>query len=287
MKAGLLISKLLEKTGVDIADEKFKDIFAVSVELPEEYATKLDTELMDKKAAKAMFKNENINEFTTGVYINIDKHLEEMGLTKEERDEVFKEKALGKVVKAYASKIKDITEKANPANTDKEKTLREEVKTLNTQLAEYKDKYVPKEEVEKVQSSWDADKYQMAIESEFMPKKWSDNFTPEVRPALIKTVLDKKLNEMGAKVVVVDGKAKIVKAEDIQSDYFDKSNKIVTFASLADELMLTNKFLAVSTQTSSTSTTVTPDQGGKTNSKKLNHTLSSLLDQSLADQGIV
>src|SRR6266513_2363286 len=142
MKAGLLISNLLEKVGVDITDEKLKDILGVQIDIPEDFATKLDTELMGKDAAKAAFKNDIINDFTKGVYINIEKDLEAQGLTKEERDEVFKDKSLGKVVKAYGTKTKELAEKANVPNTEKEKKYKDEVVALNAQLADMKEKYV-------------------------------------------------------------------------------------------------------------------------------------------------
>jgi len=283
MKAGILLSNLLEKVGVDVTDEKLKDVLGIQIDLPEDFATKLDTELMGKDAAKAHFKNEIINDFTKGVYINIEKALEEQGLEKAERDEVFKDKSLGKVVMAYGAKLKETADKS-ASNSDKEKALREEVKKLNESLADYKEKFVPKEEVEKVNSAWDAERYSMAMDNHFLSKKWSDKFPESVRSTLAKTVLEAKLAEMGAKAVVVDKKLKIVKADDIQSEYFDKSNKLVTFESLADDIMTSNKFLALSTESTSTNTSVHTASGGGNNLPKKLTTVQEQLRESLKDQ---
>lgn len=283
MKAGLVISNLLEKAGVDVSDEKLKDIFAVTTDIPEEFATKLDTLLMTKEAAMPLVKNDVINNYTKGVFINVEEDLKTAGLSKEEIDEVFSEKAFGKVVRKALTKVGEVKEKSG-TNTDKDKLQKEQIVKLNKELSEMKEGYVPKSDIDKVRADWDGEKYERAIENSFLSKKWSDNYPVEVRPTLARTFLDKELAAMGAKAIMNGKEVKIVKADDLTSDYFDKSNKLVTFASLADNIMSTNKFLAVSTEATSTKTTVTSASAGETKSKKLNTTL-SLLDQSIQDQG--
>lgn len=278
MKATELLSSLLEKAGIDTSDDRLKDILAVQIDIPDEFANKLNTELMSKAAAKSLVKNEVINDFTKGIHINIEKHFEDMGIEKSEIDEIFKEKATGKVVMAAFKKLAEIKDKS-ANSTDKEKTLREEIKTLNTSLADYKEKYVPKTEVDKIQSEWELEKFERGIEGQFLGKKWSKHFPEDMRTTLAKVALEKKLAELGAKAIPVGKDIKIVKSDDLASDYFDKSNKLVTFASLADEIMAANKFLEMSPDGgTSTTTTVTAISSGETNQKSLTKSQSLIKD---------
>ncbi len=278
MKATELLSSLFEKAGIDTTDASLKDILAVQVDIPDEFANKLNTELMSKAAAKSLVKNEVINDFTKGIHINIEKYFEDQGLPKEEIDEVFKEKATGKVVMAAFKKLSEIKDKS-VTSTDKEKTLREEIKTLNTSLADYKEKYVPKTDLEKIQTEWEQDKFERGIEGQFLGKKWSKHFPEDMRTTLAKVALDKKLAELGAKAISVGKEIKIVKSDDLASDYFDKSNKLVTFASLADEIMSSNKFLEMSPEGgTSTQQTVTATSGGEANQKSLTKSQSLIKD---------
>jgi len=289
MKATELFSQLLEKAGYDVQDDKLKDFFLKGIDIPDDVATEINTKLMTIEAAKPLLKNTIISDFSKGWMQNVNAELESHGIEKSEIDAVFKEngkeRATGKIIIEAMKKVAEIKDKANVSGSDKEKALREELKTLNASIADYKDKFVPKTEVENVRNEWNNEKFERAIEGNFLSKKWSENYAPEVRTTLSKTFLDKKLNELGAKAVMVGNEVKIVKADDLSSDYFDKSNKLVTFASLADEIMSVNKFLAVSPEGNpSTHNPVIANNGGvSTLNKKLNPTL-SLLQKSLQAQ---
>lgn len=279
MKIGIAISNLLEKAGVDVSDEKLKDVFAVTTELPEEFAAKLDTLLMTKEAAMPLVKNDVINNYTKGVFINVEEDLKTAGLSKEEIDEVFSEKAFGKVVRKAFTKIAEVKEKsATLSSSDKEKLQKEEIVKLNQQLSEMKVGFVPKSEIEKIRSDWDGEKYNNEVDRHFISKKWSDNYPLEVRSTLAKTFLDKELAALGAKAVMGEKGVKIVKADDLSSDYFDNSNKLVTFESLADKIMLSNKLLAVSQESQSITTTATGNSPGGTTSKKFTTTQNLVRD---------
>lgn len=288
MKATTLLSELMEKAGIDTSDAKLKDILAVQVDIPDEFAKELSEKLMTLDAAKPLLKNGIISDFSKGFLKNIDERLQAEGIEKSEIDSVFNEngkpKSTGKVILSAMEKIAEAKEKVNPANPDKEKLQKEEIVKLNKQLSEMKEGYVPKADIDKVRADWDGDKYERAIESHFLPKKWSDNYPVEVRPTLVKTFLEKELAAMGAKAVMNGKDVKIVKADDLTSDYFDSSNKLVTFASLADKIMSANKFLAVSTETSSTSTTVVANSGSESNLPKKLTAAQKALNDSIKDQ---
>jgi hypothetical protein len=72
--------------------------------------------------------------------------------------------------------------------------------------------------------------------------------------------------------------------KDGGAEYFDDKNKIVTFEELTSQIMADNKFLAVSTQTSGTNSTVLDGKQPtpKGNPKAHNKTL-ELLRQSQSD----
>lgn len=289
MKATELFSQLLEKAGYDVQDDKLKDFFLKGIDIPDDVATEINTKLMTIEAAKPLLKNNIISDFSKGWMQNVNAELESHGIEKSEIDAVFKEngkeRATGKIIIEAMKKVAEIKDKANVSGSDKEKALREELKTLNASIADYKEKFVPKTDVDNIRNEWNNEKYERAIEGNFLSKKWSDNYPADVRATLSKTFLDKKLNELGAKAVMVGNEVKIVKADDLASDYFDKSNKLVTFASLADEIMSVNKFLAVSPEGGqSTQQTVIANNSGVSNlNKKLNPTL-SLLQKSLQAQ---
>jgi hypothetical protein len=264
MKVGELFAELLEKVGADTTSEEVKSILSISVDVPQAFADKLSAGLFTEEAAKnnMKIKNHFIAQFAGGLDQSILDRALKMNLPSSTIEKIKEEKSTGKKQQLLLEAIDEDTnsklkavEKSGASDVDKAAerqailALQEDNRSLNNQLSNYKEKYVPKEELDRVLSQGENDRVQFLIENELIKKPWSANYPENVRTQLGKIALDNLMKEVGVKVVRKDGELKLVHANNVEQEYFDSKNKNVKFTELVDQMMTANKFKAVSDQT--------------------------------------
>lgn len=289
---GEFIAQQLESAGIDITTDEVKPLLGITVAMPEGYTDKVRSALMPIDAAKSNkdVKNHILNQFIRGVDQSINSKLEGLGLSKEQIDEIYKSeegKNLTGRMELMLEKIDNIHKEAAKASGKKpseeieafkrnEQALRDEIQKIKNDWAN---------ETQTLRSTFENEKINDAKAREFLGKKWSENYPENIRMDLANIALNKKLEEAGAKVVLDGGKLKLVPVDNPEADYFDKSNKKVSFTEFTDALMSENKFTAVTPpggQNAANPTVVAiPAQSAKVTPQ------SKALEQSKRDMGMV
>lgn len=291
-KIGELILDLGEKLGYDATDPMFKDLLTLTTEVPKPLADAIDQQLYTEAAAIAnrTIKTKLIEPFAQQNDEVLSTGLAAAGFTKERIDEIFAENkgytARAKAaLKELSTKIKEATDNKPVAAEDKVKD--DQIKTLNAELATFKETHIPKTDLETT-----VQKYESEIESSLFAQavsslNWSENFDPSIREVAARAALQAKLDEMGA-AMVKDGKSfKLVQKENKVSDYFDTSNKLVTFGELLNKVAIEKKFLAASGSSQTTDPVFKTVTGSAVaeGSKKDQRTIDAF-DKALSDQGV-
>jgi hypothetical protein len=302
-KLGEVMADLIKKTGMQHTDANFKEILALTTPVSEEAEQGLFS-LMNSQEAESWAKgNTNIKKHYTAQAYNgwddkIFKTADKMGLSDEDKELLRSEKSTGKRQDLLADildkKIAEAKKNAEVAgknnNADAELKWKQEFEKLNSSTSKIKDDY------ELALKKKDDEFYNWKTEAKWndvlSPQKWSDNLGPNVRIPAAKLVIQNKLNELGAKVVLdEDGELKLVKKEDNSMPYFDSSNKNPKFTEFATKILDENKLLAVSAPTpnqnnnsNNTFKPVLSPSGTAANTNKRPNTVLSALQQSQKDQ---
>lgn len=285
IKLGLVIADLLEKVGKDPNGEEYKAILGIQSEIPEETVSAING-LMTEQAAK---NNLSIkNHFIHSAYNPLDNEIHNQAdlfeLSDEDKDLLKSEKSTGKKQKLLFNMLQNkLKEKVKDKDPDSGK-FKTEIENLRKQLSE--------KETEFNSKLSEKDSYHKnyvlgsKIESEFSKHPWSENYAPEMRSDLAKIALNKYLSSNGAKLALDEqNNLKIVKADNEELEYFDNSNKKVTFTELAAKLMADNKFLRVSPKETITNPVVAIGSNPvPTTPSKSNNTVLQALRRSQQDQ---
>jgi hypothetical protein len=286
-KISEFIADLAEKAGIDTASDELKPILSITAEMPEDVAKKINTALISVEDAKSHkgIKDTIIKTYGAGLLQRHEEVLRELGLPDEDIKEIAKETTIGKKIELAISKVAAHKSKPDPNATADQKALNEKIAELNKELNSIKTTHIPKEDLEKEVAKFESERMEGLKEEYFGKHTWSEAYKDkDIRKAAYNTKLNKFLEETGTTLQRNGENIKIVTKEG--SDYFDGKNKIITFDEVVNQIMANNKFNAVSTQTSSTQTTVlegvknpTP-KGNSTSYKKT----MDLIQKSLMDQ---
>lgn len=291
-KIGELILDLGEKLGYDTTDPIFKDLLTLTTEVPKPLADAIDQQLYTEQAAIAnrTIKTKLIEPFAQQNDEVLSTGLAAAGFTKERIDEIFAEnkgytQRAKAALKEMSTKIKDAAENKQAPTEDKAKD--EKIRALNEELATFKETYVPKTELESTVQKYESEIENSLFAAQIGSLNWSENFDPSIREVAAKAALQAKLDEMGA-AMVKDGKSfKLVQKENKVSEYFDTSNKRVTFEEVLNKVAIEKKFLAVSgsSQTAEPVFKTVTGSAVAEGSKKDQRTIDAF-DKALADQNV-
>lgn len=289
MKLSQLISNLLEKAGIDVTAEALKPVLSITTDIPDDISGKLESELITKEAAKSNvdLKNHFVGQYIKGAVKQAKESIISVGVDEEVVNKIFapdSKESFTKQIQEGLKAAEDHFKKTPDKNKDSEKTFKEEIEKLQKQLSEEKTNSAKL--LSEKDKQYESERINDNILSTFLTKSWSKHYPEDVRADLAMTKLKKEMEAKGISVIRdADGKTlKLVQTKNPEMDYFDSSNKKVTFTQLVDDIMSTNKFSAVSGDEPAATTSQViagqkPAQPNSTNSIALN-----LLRKSQADQ---
>lgn len=282
VKVGIVIADLLAKAGYDATSEEFKDILAIQAEAPDTLKEAVD-KLMDETAAKSnpKLKNHFLENYAVGQNRSLAEKMRESGFEQDVIDKVISEnKTITDRYTAWIDLVKEkISDGKKPSKEDKE--LIEKLNGEIVSLRKAKD-----EEVSNLKKSYEMERLQEKVVNKMLQKKWSKSFGDEIKEDLAKIAINKELEKIGAALTLNGKEVKVVRKDNFEQDFFDSSNKKVTFDSLLDEVFVSNKFGALSpdTPTEITPTAIPPQA---TPQRFTSTKVQDAFAKAKADQGIV
>lgn len=280
---GIYLSEVIERLGLDPADTQFKDIVGITTSIPADVLPKFESVMTEEQAKQnPTIKQHYLKNFIQGANIELDKKLEDMGVSKEDRDELFKNKLYtDRVVKAF-DMVKDL---GSGKGGDEIEGFKTQISKLNADLVALRTTH--ETEKNEIASKYESQIMEGEITRAFSSKNWSSAYSEDIRNDLAKIAIQKKKAAEGFEIVrdSNSGELKLVNKDNPEMDYFDKSNKKITFNQLVDTIMSESKFSAVappaqSAQQVQVAAGSPPAQSANPTSSKVK----DLLHRSMSDQ---
>lgn len=249
MKLGDFLNNLALKTGTEIdltviSNKKLEELN--QIELDDTVATTLDSGLMSLDGAK---NNPTIANHYKAITLKpfdnkLNALIEKLGLGEDLIKEVSTFKRLELSEAKIEAKIAEIESKQGGGNKEKEAQLTAQLQKLQGDLTRISEEKTA--EISRVQSQYENEITQMHVNTLLSGKKFATKDLPqEVNLSVARTLIDSKLKEAGAQLIRKDGQLKLVQSAIPEMDYFDASNKPVSYAQFVDKVLADNKLLEV------------------------------------------
>jgi hypothetical protein len=252
---GKLFKDLAASAGLNTADDKYKAIIETDTEVPEEIGNLIKTNLMTIEAAKnnPTLKKHYHAQALNAVDTELKERVSEFGfdeadVTKFENEQsTFKR--VGMIIKrAKELEIESAKGAGNSPEVEQLKTtltqLKDKVKELNGSIVEKEGSYAAKIEAAKREASNAI--LDHTINAELLGKEYvNDKLDKAVNVTVAKTLLEKKLNEVGAMVIRdANGNIKLVHKDAPDMDYMVQ-NKEVKLGIFIDQTLGESNILKV------------------------------------------
>ncbi len=293
MKTGELLLSLLENAGMDVSDASLKDIASITTTIPDSALPILQSMMTAEQAIPWAKNNGEVKKhFFAQAYRGIDANIHETadnaGLDEATVQAIRSEKNTGQKQILLANALKDqlSTLKDNKPAGGKEvqDQYKAEIDKLQKMIGDTKAEYEGK--LSEKDSFHKGFVLNSKIDSVLGQQKWSENYPVEMRSQLGKLAIENKLKNIGATAILDEsGEIKFVRIDNPELEYFDNTNKKITFTSLAAQTLAENKFLAASTPTPNTPITNTAAASSPKTSTIPSSTRTAL-SESLKDQGL-
>jgi hypothetical protein len=245
MKLNLFIEELFKMAKLDdkIADEKYKDLFAVNADIDDTLVSEIKAKVIPIQSAYDMPKIQahHVGRYLEGGEKRIKALIEASGLDESEINEILAEGKFIERIEKFYEKVKAKANDTKPLEGAQKKNAE-----LNAELEELKKTHIHKSELEKIQAAWNSEREDSALSNYINNFKWSESFAQDFRLPLFKLALGKKLEEIGAKTIFdpATKSFKLVDKSQENLEFFDKSNKKITFDDISKDIALENKFVA-------------------------------------------
>lgn len=276
-----LVKKLMAKAGVTHDGELTADI-------PDEIAEKLDNGLLT--IAAATNNHPEIRKvYTAQAYNGVDNELKKIMIKMDFPDDVIREitqagisderpnGSTTKRVYALVKKIKELSDKAAPADKEAAQKLSSQITELNQKLAAEIKKQTD------LKTDFEGQLKQVKIKQKLdvltgSAKTMYDDLPAEAKEAAINALVTKALNDSEADFTFDDkGNLSLIKKDG--SNLFGDNHTLVTPQSFIDKTL--SKILKVTDSTKSNTTTATAVTGAQQN--QANPSLKAALNESLQD----
>lgn len=262
------IKSLLKKAGVNPEDEKFKVFFANEemgkLDVPEEIATGIDTNLISLTAAKDNYgplKNFYHAQALNGIDTNIEQLLEELGLGDDDKTELKLEKSTGKRVAALIKKVQAAEQKKANADKPDKVAIQKTIDDLNRQIVSEKNLAIQagvnaQNEIKKF-------KLDAYLEREISKHKsvFDESLSPELRLTTLRNAVELALQRRGAKRDF-DESGNLVLLRTDGTKYFGENHEAVDFPKFVEQALSSEKLLAVNKPANQTGSQQTNHQNG-------------------------
>lgn len=264
MKIGELVAKFAAKSGINLADEKNKDLAtalsAITAEIPDEQGNRISGALFNMDDAK---NNLDLKKhFTAAVFdggdVEINKVMDELGFDVADKEAVKSSENFFKKIGNLSRQIAALEKKKVDAGSKDKGELQTKINELTTQLSNIPKQHA--EEMKRVNAEWENKLTQIQVRSILNGKKWANDKIPldvNVETGLI--FANRELEKSGAKIVSINGSMKLVQLKDESLDWISPSNEKPTPEQFLDGILAANKLLAV------TNAPPNPGAGGNPN----------------------
>lgn len=287
MKVGEALAELLSKAGVDVTIEALKPVLGISIDIDEDSSKALQEKLFTFEAAKSKpeLKKHFVGQFAQGLDQDAKEFLEANGHT-DILEKIASTKSTGERIKTI---LNELTAKKQEGEGDDTKTalktLKEQNAKLNADLAKEKQEKSTFEA--KLRDEFDQNLVKMSVLSKFDSQQWSDTIPEAARKILADQFWNQELQKHKAKATKDESGNIVLINTETQSPVYDQKNNLLTVDSLVKDIMTLNKFIKVTNDNGGGGTNpnrvIIPDNGTAKNQFRN----SSLIDQSLRDQGIM
>lgn len=297
MKILDLINASAVKAGIPSDNEDLKKFLSTPLTpesvVPENIAKAING-LMNLEAAKnnpvieQHFKAVNLNPLDAKfneIALSLELDSSDLEALKAEKSTYAKPDLLREKLAAKMAKLKEA--KKEGESEGKIKTLQTEIDLLRTSIKD-KDALVlqAQKQAQDTINEYIERQELLAQQNSFT---WSDLYSKDVQDILFKTKMEAKLAEKKAKIAVVDGKVKLVRADNPAMDYYDDKQNLVPLSQFAAEVMNENKFIKVAEKPNTQTIVGTPvlsKEAPNTNTSKIPSVAARQLAELDAELGI-
>lgn len=248
-----LFENLAKKANVDTTTPEFADFLTKlnDIELPEEVAVKMESNLYDIESAK---NNYTLKQHFTALALNgVDSKVQE-AMDELLEDDSIKAELLGikstpQRVSALARKIKELESakaKADGKGDDgKAKKAQEEIDRLVNEFKAKEQKFQADLQAKENEKNEAISNFKEELF--FSGLKFANDFDLETNQIVARQKINKALMEKGAKKIFnyQTGKFEIKRADDESLDYLDERNNKTSFEDFAKGVLTQHKLLAV------------------------------------------
>lgn len=283
---GKLITEMLLHSGYDMdsENESLGAILQLDTDVPDDVATSLKSNLLTLESAKnnpdikKHFTAQALNTIDTGIY----EYADEYGkLNDDQITEIKGEKSSYKKMRMMLDALRNAQQPAAATGVDEEtksklSSRKEEIEKLQREISEVKAQH--EQSLSQVRSEAQNNILNYAIDMELSSKDYAQELDKSTNILIARQIIDKQLNEMGAKVVN-DGNnsLRLVRADDSEMEFM-RENKKLSFGSLADSILAEKKLLKTSATSGNTSKNTIP----KSAPAQLNESVNDLYDRQIA-----
>lgn len=250
MKVGELVAKFAAKSGINLADEKNKDLAtafaAITTEIPDEQANRISGALFNMDDAK---NNLDLKKhFTAAVFdgadVEINKVMDEMGFEVAEKETVKAAESTFKKIGVLSRQIAALEKKKADAGGKDKGELQNKINELQNQLVNLPKQHAA--EIAQIKAENAVKITEMQVRSILNGKKWANDKIPldvNVETGLI--FANRELEKSGAKIINSNGTLKLVQLKDESLDWISPSNEKPSPEQFLDGILAANKLLAV------------------------------------------
>lgn len=244
---GKLFVEMLLSAGINADDESLNQIVTSEIDVPDDIAKSLKSNLMTVDSAK---HNPDLKKYFVAQALNaVDTELANI-IESNDFDDVAKsnfksEKSSYKRMKLVADALASKANNATVGNVpdDKLNAYKSEIEKLNSQLSQIKDEHESK--LKSVRDESEQNILNFALNAELNGKQYAnESLDKNVNRMIARQLLDDSLKSDGAKIIRTDAGLKLVRSDDSEMDFMVE-NKNVKFGDYVDNLLTGAKLLKV------------------------------------------
>jgi hypothetical protein len=258
MKLTDLLRDFAIKSGISDFDTNpaYKDFLSLTTEIPDNLASAMQTNLMTIESAKA---NPTLkSHFFAQAYNGVDTELERL-IGDDLFDDNFRTEIKGeksstqRMVKAWTKQKESLVgkyeaqlaelKKTGKGGSEEAETLRTQINSLNTQIANVRTEYEGK--INTLKTEHESELTNLQLEQMLSGYRYA--FPAEVpmqaRLAAVKAVLLPEITSKGLKIVRKDGNLALLKSDG--TDPYNETNQLITLKDLVSKTIADNKLLEV------------------------------------------
>jgi hypothetical protein len=250
MKLGDLFKSLATKAGIDInalatKDANFASILGVAVEVPDDVASQVETNLFTLDSAKS--NNAIKSHFFAQALDGVDGTLEKIAKKRQISDDDWNllkgEKNTMKRIEMLEEKLLSVRDAKDNATSKTEKgQLQKQIDDLQKELRETKEGHTAA--LGNQQIEFTKRETSLMIDALLAQRNFANKDVPlNVNILTAKALIDQSLAKDGVKVVNKDGVIRILKQDE--SDYYDSKHNKVDAGTYFDGVLGGNKMLTV------------------------------------------